>query len=73
MRRFKSRRAKPTIRFTTGAQRVTDDRHHVVLPRLGTIRTHESTRKLTRRVEAGTAKVLSATVTGGRWHVRPCV
>jgi putative transposase len=49
---------------------VEPDRHRVTLPRLGTIRTHESTRKLARRLEAGTAKILSATVrlVGGRWQ-----
>jgi len=51
--------------------RVEPDRHHVTLPRLGTIRTHESTRKLSRRIEAGTARILSSTVTrsGTRWFV----
>jgi len=41
------------------------------LPKLGTIRTHESTRKLARRLEAGTARILSATVsrTAQRWLV----
>jgi len=34
----------------------------VTLPRLGKIRTHESTRKLARRLENGTARILSATV-----------
>jgi putative transposase len=70
--RFKSRRRTvPSIRFTTGAIRVEADRKHVTLPRLGTIKTHESTRKLARRLEAGTARILSATVRreGGRWHV----
>ena len=69
--RFKSKhRAVRSVRFTTGAIRVEADRHHVTLPRLGTIRTHESTRKLVRRLEAGTARILSATVsfTGGRWQ-----
>jgi putative transposase len=68
--RFKSRnRSRMSVRFTTGAIRVAADRRHVVLPRLGRIRTAESTRKLARRVEAGTARILSATVscTGGRW------
>ena len=43
----------------------------VTLPRLGVIRTHESTRKLARRLEDGTARILSATVsrTAQRWHV----
>ena len=44
---------------------------HVVLPRLGRLKLHESARKLARRLEAGTARILSATVRrdGGRWHV----
>ncbi|MFE7721473.1 helix-turn-helix domain-containing protein [Nocardia rhizosphaerihabitans] len=38
---------------------------------LGTIRTHESTRKLARRIDSGSARVLSATATqdaAGRWY-----
>src|SRR6266545_5103946 len=69
---FKGRhRTRPSCRFSTGAIRVEPDRHHVVLPRLGRIRTHESTRKLARRLEAGTARILSATVscTADRWNV----
>ena len=68
--RFKSRRAAPpSIRFTTGAIRLGDDRRHVVLPVLGAIRTHEGTGKLHRRIAAGTARILSASVTlsRGRW------
>ncbi|MGW4352431.1 IS607 family element RNA-guided endonuclease TnpB [Nocardia sp. NPDC004582] len=68
--RFKSKhRAARSVRFTTGAIRVEPDRHHVTLPRLGRIRTHESTRKLGRRLEQGSARILSATVRcdGGRW------
>lgn len=68
--RFKSkRRANRSCRFTTGPIRVEPDRRHVTLPRLGRIRTHESTRKLARRIEAGTARVVAATVRleGGRW------
>jgi putative transposase len=34
----------------------------VVLPRLGTVRTHEPTRKLARRLADGSARILSATV-----------
>jgi putative transposase len=43
----------------------------VMLPRLGVIKTHESTRKLARRLEAGTARIMSATVTrtAHRWFV----
>jgi putative transposase len=70
--RFKSRRrTTPSIRFTTGTIRVEPDRTHVVLPRLGRLKLHESARKLARRLEAGTARILSATVRreGGRWFV----
>ena len=69
-RRKTRHRAPRSVRFTTGAIRVESDRHHVVLPRIGRVRTHESTRKLARRLEAGTARILSATVrfTGGRWQ-----
>ena len=69
--RFRSRRrATPSVRFTTGTIRVEPDRSHVTLPRLGRIKTHESTRKLARRLEAGTARILSATVRceSGRWY-----
>ncbi|WP_234713598.1 IS607 family element RNA-guided endonuclease TnpB [Mycolicibacterium conceptionense] len=69
--RFKSARAGKSVRFTTGAIRMEADRRHVRLPRLGAIRTHESTRKLARRVEAGSARILSATVrqdSAGRWY-----
>ncbi|GAA1395369.1 IS607 family element RNA-guided endonuclease TnpB [Catellatospora coxensis] len=70
-RRKSKRKARLSCRFTTGAIRVEPDRRHVTLPRLGTIRTHENTRKLARRLAAGTARILSATVTHarGRWFV----
>jgi putative transposase len=70
--RFRGRhRSRMAVRFTTGTIRVETDRHHVTLPRLGTIRTLESTRKLARRLEHGTARILAATVAhdAGRWHV----
>jgi putative transposase len=68
-RRKRKHTAGLSCRFTTGAIRVEPDRTHVTLPRLGRLKTHESTRKLARRLEAGTAKILSATVSwcGGRW------
>jgi len=69
--RFKAARSPKSVRFTTGAIRIEADRRHVTLPRLGAVRTHESTRKLARRVEAGTARILSATVrqdSAGRWY-----
>jgi putative transposase len=70
--RFKSRRrTAPSVRFTTGAIRVEPDRMHMVLPRLGRLKLHESARKLARRLDNGTARIMSATVRrdGGRWHV----
>src|SRR5688500_1433392 len=69
--RFKGRRARLSCRFTTGAFGLTTDRRHVKLPRIGAVRTCESTRKLARRVESGTARILSATLSHqrGRWHV----
>ncbi|MBO4204469.1 IS607 family element RNA-guided endonuclease TnpB [Micromonospora echinofusca] len=70
--RFKSRRrTTPSVRFTTGAIRVEADRQHVVLPRLGRLKLHESARKLARRLDNGTARIMSATVRrdGGRWYV----
>jgi putative transposase len=67
--RFKKRgRCTDSFRLT-GSVRC--DRGAVALPRLGMIRTHESTRKLVRRLENGTARILSATVTrtAHRWYI----
>jgi putative transposase len=43
----------------------------VTLPRIGTVNTHESTRKLGRRLANGTARITSATIsrTAQRWFV----
>ncbi|MCS7476428.1 IS607 family element RNA-guided endonuclease TnpB [Umezawaea endophytica] len=68
--RFKDKRRSMSCRFTTGSFGLADsDRRHVKLPRIGVVRTHESTRKLARHVERGTARIRSATIThhGGRW------
>ena len=69
--RFKSRRARLSCRFTTGAFGLGADRRHVQLPRIGQVRTHESTRTLARKAETGTARIRSATLSWqrGRWHV----
>ena len=61
--RFRSRRkARPSIRFTTGAIRC--EPTHAVLPRIGRIKLHE-------RADLGDARVLSASVRfeRGRWFV----
>ena len=70
--RFKGKRVGLSCRFSTGAFGLaTIDRRHVRLPRIGIIRTHESTRKLARHVERGSARIRSATVSyrRGRWFV----
>ena len=70
--RFRREARPQSVKFTTGTIRVEDDRRHVTLPVVGQIKTHESTRKLARRIENGTARILSAAVkrdSRGRWHV----
>jgi putative transposase len=69
--RFKGKRRALSCRFTTGVFGLTDDRRHVKLPRIGVVRTHESTRKLARHVEQGRARIRSATVSHrqGRWFM----
>jgi len=69
--RFRKKgRGREAVSFTTGAIRV-DDQSHVVLPRIGRVRTHEPTTALRERIAAGTARILRATVSreGGRWFV----
>jgi putative transposase len=53
------------------AIKVLADRKHVQLPRIGVLKTHESTRKLARRLEQDTARILAATIscTADRWFV----
>lgn len=70
--RFKSKRSVQSCRFTTGASWLVDsDRRHVKLPVIGKVRTHESVRKLARRIDSGAARILSVTVSfrNGRWFV----
>lgn len=61
-----------SCRFTTGSiglSRV--DCRHIRLPRIGLVRTCESTRKLARRIASDVARIRSATVSlrAGRWFV----
>jgi putative transposase len=68
--RFKKRgKCRDSFRFSTGVMRCAGST--VTLPRLGTIGTHEPTRKLARRLGSGTARILSATMsrTAQRWFV----
>jgi hypothetical protein len=51
---FSTPSGKPRRRaVTTGAIRLTDDRRPITLPVPGTIKTHESIRKLHRRIAGG--------------------
>jgi putative transposase len=68
--RFRKRGHPTGCRFTTGAIRV-DDERHVTLPRIGRLKTSEATTALLRGVTAGTARILTATISceTGRWYV----
>jgi putative transposase len=67
---FKRRHGRRSCRFGTGALGVVDARH-VVLPRIGFVRTKESTGALQDLIDDGSARILSATVSevAGRWYV----
>jgi putative transposase len=61
--RFKKKgRDQDRVTFTTGAMRVEPDRHHLTLPVIGTVRTHENTRRIERLIAKGRARVLAITV-----------
>ena len=68
--RFKAKHTRRSFKVTTGSFGAVDDRH-VRLPRIGIIRTKESTAELVRLLDAGSGRVLSATVSesAGRWYV----
>ncbi|HEX7163998.1 MAG TPA: IS607 family element RNA-guided endonuclease TnpB [Trebonia sp.] len=68
-RRKRKGKARDSFRFGSGVMRC--EGSTVTLPRLGTIKTHEDTGKLSRKVEDGAARILSATVTrtAQRWFV----
>lgn len=69
--RFKSRRTTMSCTFTTGVIRVESDRHHITLPRLGTLHVHETTARLGRLLQQGRAQITRATISyrRGRWQV----
>jgi putative transposase len=58
----KKGRDRDRVTFTTGAIRVESDRRHVTLPRIGTVRVHENTRRLQRLLAKGRARILAVTV-----------
>jgi len=66
--RFKGKRREVTsCTFTTGAIRIEADRKHVTLPRLGTIKLHESARKLASTAGRGHGTDPVGDGEGGRW------
>jgi putative transposase len=58
----KKGRDRDRVTFTTVAIRVEPDRRHVTLPRVGTVRVHENTRRLQRLISKCRARILAATV-----------
>jgi putative transposase len=61
--RFKKKgRDEDRVSFTTGAMRVEPDRRHLTMPVIGTVRTHENTRRIERLIGAGRARVLAISV-----------
>jgi putative transposase len=58
----KKGRDRDRVTFTTGAIRVERDRRHVTLPRAGTVRVHENTRRLERLLAKGRTRILAVTV-----------
>ena len=67
--KFKKRGKRSESFRLTGPMRC--ERSTVTLPKLGTVRTHEPVLKLSRKIEDGAARILSATVsrTAQRWFV----
>ena len=61
--RFKKKgRDTDRVSFTTGAMRIEPDRRHITLPVIGTIRSHENTRRVERLIRVGRARVLAVSV-----------
>ena len=58
----KKGRDRDRVTFTTGAIRIESDRRHVTLPRIGTVRVQENTRRLQRLLAKGQARILAVSV-----------
>ena len=69
--RFHKRGCYESCTFWANPIRVNPDRHSVTLPKIGTIKTYENTRKLQRKITKGTARIAHATISKGfrRWYV----
>ncbi len=61
--RFKKKgRDRDRVCFTTGAMRIEPDRRHLTMPVIGTVGTHENTRRIERLITKGRARVLAISV-----------
>ncbi|MFJ9363140.1 IS607 family element RNA-guided endonuclease TnpB [Nocardia sp. NPDC101769] len=69
--RRKKKHSPKSFTVTTGSYGLADGWRRVRIPRIGSVRTGESTRKLARRLANGTARVGSMTISQrcGRWWV----
>jgi len=69
--KFHSKYDKDSVTFTTGTIRLEPDNRHITLPVVGTVKTYESTRKLSRHLYKGNASITKATLRrrGTRWFV----
>jgi putative transposase len=67
---FKRKGQGGSVRFTGPTVRLVDS-HHVRISRIGEVKTYESTRKLFRHLDRGTARIVAATVSenSGKWRV----
>ncbi|MFF0634094.1 IS607 family element RNA-guided endonuclease TnpB [Nocardia sp. NPDC004151] len=67
----KKKHSHQSFTVTTGSYGLGDGSRQVKIPRIGVVRTGESTRKLARRLRNGTAKLGGMTLSwrGGRWWV----
>ncbi len=70
--RFKSKhRSRRAFQVHGGTLQV-PDAHHIKMPKIGVVKTHESTRKLLRRLVKGKARIIRGNVSldsSGRWHI----
>lgn len=69
--RFKSKHRSRKAFQVHGSTLQVVDAHHVKFPKIGVVKTHESTRKLLRRYAKGTARLVRATISqhsNGRWY-----
>jgi len=71
--RFKKAGSNRSCRFWAGVSVI--DSRHIRLPRIGIVRSKEMTTALLRHVDAGTARILNATISeeAGRWFCSICV